>query len=231
MRDFLSRRSRSKALLYLILLNLHWQNADYIIMGQALTEQELELSLSATLNQVRNADSFHVFAYGSLVWKPDFDYKSKHIAKILGYRRSFCHLSPFARGTEERPGLVLALEPGNGCEGVLYELTISDHYDQLRGLWHRELRTGSYFPQWTQARKLNDPNNQGNLTTCLAFVVNPFHDQYVPALEPNQILEVIRNAKGHYGSNLDYFKNTLTSLRSLSIVDPELENIASRLGL
>lgn len=153
MRDFLSRRSRSKALLYLILLKPQWRSAEYINMGQALTEQELELSLSTTLNQVGNTDSFYIFAYGSLVWKPDFDYKSKHIAKILGFRRSFCHLSPFARGTEERPGLVLALEPGHSCEGILYELTISDHYDQLRCLWHRELRTGSYTPRWTQASK------------------------------------------------------------------------------
>lgn len=216
-------------------------------MGRILSEEELDLSLAATLSRVSGQDHFFLFAYGSLVWRPNFEYDSMTVAKIEGYHRSFCHLSPQARGSTDHPGLVLGLEPGGSCEGVLYGLTIADHFEQLRNLWRRELRTGSYQPQWISAilpdRRVADPKSHHGverrtygphsqrLSTTLTFIVNQDHDQYVPNIDKGQLLRILKSAKGQYGTNLEYVQKTLESLRGLDIYDDHVEAIAAELSI
>jgi cation transport protein ChaC len=33
---------------------------------------------------------FWVFGYGSLIWRPGFDYVEAHRARLHGYRRALC---------------------------------------------------------------------------------------------------------------------------------------------
>ena len=60
-----------------------------------------------------------VFGYGSLLWNPGFEVAEQVIARLPGYARSFCMRSIHHRGTEDNPGLVLALDeqPDHACEG------------------------------------------------------------------------------------------------------------------
>lgn len=51
-----------------------------------------------------------VFGYGSLVWNPGFEAQDRVIASLPDYHRSFCMRSIHHRGTDETPGLVLALD-------------------------------------------------------------------------------------------------------------------------
>ena len=51
-----------------------------------------------------------VFGYGSLLWNPGFDVAESVIGTLPGYARSFCMRSIHHRGSEEEPGLVLALD-------------------------------------------------------------------------------------------------------------------------
>ena len=61
-----------------------------------------------------------VFGYGSLVWNPGFEVAERVIARLPEYHRSFCMRSIHHRGTDDIPGLVLALDaaPGALCHGV-----------------------------------------------------------------------------------------------------------------
>ena len=55
---------------------------------------------------------FWVFAYGSLMWRPGFDFIEKRAALLKGYHRAFCIASTHYRGSVEHPGLVLGLDRG-----------------------------------------------------------------------------------------------------------------------
>jgi len=61
-----------------------------------------------------------VFGYASLMWNPGFPVAEARKALLRGYARSFCMSSIHHRGTETKPGLVLALDPSeeSQCEGL-----------------------------------------------------------------------------------------------------------------
>lgn len=50
---------------------------------------------------LKEKSSLWIFGYGSLVWKPDFDYIKRRIGYIKGYKRRFWHGDDFYRGDKE----------------------------------------------------------------------------------------------------------------------------------
>ena len=56
-----------------------------------------------------------VFAYGSLIWNPEFDFDERHKVRIEGYHRAFCINSHTYRGTPDAPGVALGLDCGGSC--------------------------------------------------------------------------------------------------------------------
>lgn len=66
------------------------------------------------------------FAYGSLIWNPEFEFEERHKVRIDGYHRAFCINSHTYRGTPEHPGVVLGLDEGGSCEGIAYRVKAGD---------------------------------------------------------------------------------------------------------
>jgi cation transport protein ChaC len=53
-----------------------------------MTDEEFDHAARQILSQNAN-DPFWVFAYGSLIWKPDFEHVEHVTCKAFGWRRSF----------------------------------------------------------------------------------------------------------------------------------------------
>ena len=82
---------------------------------------------------------YWVFGYGSLMWDPGFPYDAALPGLLVGYHRQFCLYSYRYRGTRERPGLVLGLDRGGSCRGVVYRVPDDAVAATKAYLWEREL--------------------------------------------------------------------------------------------
>jgi len=163
-----------------------------------------------------------VFAYGSLMWRPDFPFVERVEARLVGAHRALCVYSFVHRGTPERPGLVLGLDRGGSCRGVAYRLPARCARAELALLWRREMVVGSYKPRWLQVKL----NPAGHSLTALAFVVDRAHPQYAGRLAVGRQAKVLASAQGVFGSSADYLERARVALVTHGIVDPYLETLA-----
>ena len=187
----------------------------------ALSDEELAASLAATLAQRPPHAGWWVFAYGSLLWNPLFPFSESRPATLHGVHRRFCLWSKASRGTCDQPGLVLGLEPGGSCRGVVYRLPEAEVRAELTLLWRREMVTGADHPRWMRVRS-------GTRTlTALAFVVDRAHPQYAGELSLREQAKVLSCAAGALGSSADYLEHTRVSLITHGIIDPYLESLAT----
>ena len=90
------------------------------------------------------AEDLWVFGYGSLIWRPGFEYVERVPAHIIGMHRSLCVYSFDHRGTPERPGLVLGLDFGGACRGIAYRVAAKHRAATLAYLRGREQTTAVY---------------------------------------------------------------------------------------
>ena len=65
-----------------------------------------------------------VFGYGSVIWKPAFEFVESVPATLSGYTRRFWQGSPDHRGTPEEPGRVVTLvaELHGICHGRAFHI-------------------------------------------------------------------------------------------------------------
>src|SRR3978361_1416381 len=79
--------------------------------------------MSKTLPLSEQSDNdLWVFGYGSLMWKPGFEFVEQAPARLIGEHRALCVYSFDHRGTPEKPGLVLGLDRGGACRGVAFRV-------------------------------------------------------------------------------------------------------------
>src|SRR5262249_660634 len=89
-------------------------------------------------NPAHAANDLWVFAYGSLMWRPDFPFAERIEARLVGAHRALCVYSFVHRGTPERPGLVLGLDHGGTCRGIAYRVAAADRSNTVAYLRARE---------------------------------------------------------------------------------------------
>lgn len=188
-----------------------------------LTVTELEQSMWQSLQHWDQNSDLWVFAYGSLVWRPDFEYVERRTATLNGFHRSLCLWSRINRGTPETPGVVFALDQGGTCDGVIYRIAADQVKTIFPPLWQREMPSGAYNPKWV------DCHSHGEIFSALAFVIDPQNDGYVPSMPIEQLREVIHRAHGINGPCIEYVLQTAHALKHANIADPKLELLVQHL--
>lgn len=169
-----------------------------------------------------------VFGYASLIWRPEFEAAEHRTAKVHGWHRALQMRSRINRGTPERPGLVFALLSGGSCQGMVYRIPHDRVEGELGRLWQREMATGVYDPRWLQCQTPKGP------VTALAFTLSRRSSAFVGRLEDPHLVQLLRHARGRYGTTLDYLLETARCLREHGIRDREIERlvaVARRAGL
>jgi len=161
---------------------------------------------------------FHIFAYGSLIWKRDFKPASEWRARAHGWRRSFCIDIANWRATAEQPGLMMALDRGGCCDGVVLELREDEAPSILETLVRREAsyKTDLQFFRWLKVR------NNSRTITAYTFYAAPRGDGYFINLPIAEQAKRIARAAGHWGSNAAYLHNTVVKLQEFGISDAYL---------
>ena len=103
-----------------------------------VTDDDLE-GLAQSLLAGRDDDEICIFGFGSLIWNPSFDVARAKRATAHGWHREFCIEQTRWRGTPELPGLMLALQPGGHCEGVVLYPDSDEAQAVVRKLIEREI--------------------------------------------------------------------------------------------
>ncbi len=197
---------------------------------EELSDADRKARLQAMLAERPDSGEVWVFAYGSLIWRPCFEYAERLKATLAGYRRRFGVWTVIARGTPATPGLALALEEGDGtCQGVTFRLAPDHALAGLESLWARELLTSIYRPRWLTVTA------EDRAVTAISFVVKKADAQYAGALPAAEQAAIIAAAQGKLGSCRDYLANTVAELAALGIDEPwmtallrEVDAIAAR---
>ena len=169
-----------------------------------------------------------VFGYGSLMWRPGFDYLERRLARLDDFKRCFSLASWHYRGTRERPGLVLGLDwaPGDGCVGVALRVCPSQGPARPRLPRRARARLLCLFRDALPGHAaLRRTGPRGETREALCYVVDRTHEQYAGGLTLEQQSERILAAAGSSGPNAEYLMNTLAKLEELGIPDPELARL------
>jgi cation transport protein ChaC len=168
-----------------------------------------------------------VFAYGSLMWRPDFPFVERVEARLVGAHRALCVYSFVHRGTPERPGLVLGLDRGGTCRGIAYHVTAAHRANTVAYLRAREQVTSVYRecmrPIWLK----RDPERR---VPALCYMVDRGHAQYAGRLTLEQQLHHVRQGRGQSGANRDYVIATVGALEQLGYRETALHLLAERLA-
>ncbi|MBV8513112.1 MAG: gamma-glutamylcyclotransferase [Xanthobacteraceae bacterium] len=180
--------------------------------------------MSTTLDHP--AGDFWVFGYGSLMWRPGFDFVERAPARLIGLHRALCVYSFVHRGTPEKPGLVLGLDRGGACRGVAFRVSAKARADTIEYLRAREQVTKVYIETYRTITVLGTPERR---VTGLVYCVDRGHAQYAGRLTLDHQLRLVREGHGRSGINRDYVLATVEALEALGCHDHDLHLLAERL--
>lgn len=187
-------------------------------------------TVADTLRDAEIGSSFWVFGYGSLVWRPAFEYLRKRPAYLEGWARRFWQGSVDHRGVPARPGRVVTLvrDPGGRCWGMAYEVAAGQRAEVLERLDHREKggyehhRVRLHFPD----REPDEPTPE-----ALVYVASPDNPNYLGPASLGEIASQVRVASGPSGANSEYLLRLAAALRTMGARDAhvfEIEAILRR---
>lgn len=162
-----------------------------------------------------------LFAYGSLIFRPDFEFVERRRAVLHGRSRRFYQGSTDHRGVPGAPGRVVTLVPGGVCVGVAYRVAPPDRGRVLGYLDVRE--QGGYARESVRVRAERDDLD------AITYVATPENPEWLGPAELDEIVRVVSRSVGPSGTNRDYALALADALRALDAGDEHVESVARAL--
>ena len=160
--------------------------------------------LERALDEWGGNEDLWVFGYGSLIWRPDFEFVEKRDAKVFGWHRALKMWSRVNRGTPECPGLVFGMLSGGSCKGLIFRVNKAHGHTVMINLWQREMVMGVYDPRWLDCHTSEGP------VKSLAFTLSRKSPNHTGVLS------------GKFGTTHDYALATHEQLLQMGIEDRAL---------
>src|SRR4051812_35901953 len=180
-----------------------------------------------TLNDTEfQAGDLWVFGYGSLMWRPGFEFIERVPARLIGEHRALCVYSFVHRGTPEKPGLVLGLDRGGACRGVAFRVAANNATSTIAYLREGEQVTSVYREV---KRSVWLENEARERISALVYVVDRGHVQYAGRLSPDEQLRHVLQGHGQSGINRDYVLATVKAIEAEGFRDQPLHRLAAML--
>jgi cation transport regulator ChaC len=160
-----------------------------------------------------------IFGYGSLIFRPGFDFEERHAARLHGFRRRFFQGSPDHRGTPEAPGRVVTLleQEGDFVDGVAFRLDPAVAERALPALDHRE--KGGYA---RAERPVELPHVEVN---ALVYWARPGNPNYIGEAPIGEMAAHIAASRGPSGHNLEYLTKLKHALDELERADAHVDEL------
>ena len=105
--------------------------------------------------------------------------------------------------------------------GVAFRIARGRVEEELPRLWAREMPTAVYDARWLPCRTPQGP------VRALGFTLSRGSPNYTGPLDDARMIDILRSARGRYGTTLDYLLETARGLAGRGIRDPEIERLVT----
>lgn len=164
-----------------------------------------------------------IFGYGSLIWRPDFPFEERYVARLEGWKRRFWQASVDHRGVPGAPGRVVTLLPDadESTWGVVFRLGETVRHDVMRALDVRE--KGGYARHEAVVALTDAPYPAVRATF---YVATPENRNFAGPAPLEDIARQVRASVGPSGPNVEYVVELDRALAALGVDDPHVRELA-----
>jgi len=171
--------------------------------------------------------SVWLFGYGSLIWRPDFEFVSHKVAWVDGWSRRFWQGSHDHRGVPDAPGRVVTLipVPGERCGGMAFEIEeamAAKIFDQL------DYREKNGYERH-RSRLLFGAEPDDEPVEGIFYVASEGNPAFLGPASAVDIAKQISVSVGPSGANSEYLINLAEALRIHGIDDEHVFEIEAEL--
>jgi cation transport protein ChaC len=153
-----------------------------------------------------------IFGYGSLIWRPSFDYSASRPALLRGWHRQFWQGSPDHRGTPGAPGRVVTLveDHNEQCWGVAFDV---EGYDTDEIVSELDVRESGGYVRLNVQIEFSDRSQ----VTALTYFAPPQNPNFLGPAPTHEIARQIKNSSGRSGDNTEYVVKLAEALRGFNL--------------
>ena len=185
--------------------------------GILLSEDEREADRAACMAR-RPDDDLWVFGYGSLIWDPGFEFSEVVRAYAPDWQRHFILKDEYGgRGTKAQPGVMAALDRGEGCHGLAFRIPRELIEAKTQILWKRERIAHAYVPDF-----INLESSIGRLS-ALTFIVDTNAKMIDAEMSWEDQVRFCATGQGEFGTSLEYVENLVTHFEAMKIDAPRVK--------